>query len=105
MHVPTTLACSHIVRLAVDLGLQEVTFEGDSLIVICKACSPLYDVLAIRAYIQDVKAMASSFHRCLFSHISHEGNTIAHLLGTTGLRSGGCSFLRCNTPNPNLSPE
>ncbi|MBA0828372.1 hypothetical protein Goarm_013049, partial [Gossypium armourianum] len=100
----TSMLFCTVIVIRDNLG-REVTFEGDSLIVICKACSPLYDVLAIKAYIQDVKAMASSFHRCLFSHISHEGNTIAHLLGMTGLRSGGCSFLRCNTPNPNLLPE
>ncbi|MBA0576335.1 hypothetical protein Golob_027372 [Gossypium lobatum] len=61
-----TLACSHVVRLAVDLSLQEVTFEGDSLIVICKACSPLYDVSAIRTYVKDVKVMVLPFTAVCF---------------------------------------
>ncbi|MBA0633798.1 hypothetical protein Godav_024383, partial [Gossypium davidsonii] len=75
-HVPMAFAtealtCSHVVRLAVDLSLQKVTFEGDSLSVIRKAC----------------------FHHCLFAHIPREGNTIVHLLATTRLCSGGSSFL------------
>ncbi|MBA0742241.1 hypothetical protein Gogos_015318 [Gossypium gossypioides] len=103
-HVPMAfateaLACSHVVRLAVDLGLHKVTFEGDSLSVIRKACSPLHNVSAIEAYIWDVKAMVSSFHHCLFAHIPREGNTIAHLLATTRLRSGGSSFLSGVVPS------
>ncbi|KAK5839496.1 hypothetical protein PVK06_008292 [Gossypium arboreum] len=60
------LACSHAVRLVVDLGLQEVTFEGDSLTISFKACSPLYDVSAIGAYIQDVKGDANGV--CFFGY-------------------------------------
>ncbi|MBA0664730.1 hypothetical protein Goklo_004691 [Gossypium klotzschianum] len=41
------LACSHVVRLAVDLSLHKVTFEGDSLNVIRKACFPLHNVSAV----------------------------------------------------------
>ncbi|KAK5785681.1 hypothetical protein PVK06_040287 [Gossypium arboreum] len=37
--------------------------------------------------------MAYSFNHCLFAHIPRKGNTIAHLLATTRLRSGGSSFL------------
>ncbi|PPE00651.1 hypothetical protein GOBAR_DD02314 [Gossypium barbadense] len=40
-HVPMTfaaeaLACFHVVRLVLDIGLQEVTIEGDSLTMIRK---------------------------------------------------------------------
>ncbi|MBA0669783.1 hypothetical protein Goklo_024570 [Gossypium klotzschianum] len=79
------LACSHVVRLAADLGQHKVTFEGDSLSVIRKACSPLHNILAIEAYIWDVKAIVSSFHHFLFAHIPLEGNTLAHLLATMRL--------------------
>ncbi|MFQ6634711.1 hypothetical protein Gotur_012210, partial [Gossypium turneri] len=103
-HVPMAFAtealtCSHVVRLAADLSLHKVTFEGDSLSVIRKACSPLHNVSAIKAYIWDVKAMVSSFHHCLFAHIPREGNTIVHLLATTRLCNGGSSFLSGVVPS------
>ncbi|KAH1082985.1 hypothetical protein J1N35_022746 [Gossypium stocksii] len=103
-HVPMAfsleaLVCFHVVRLAVDLSLCKVTFEGDSLSVIRNAYSLLHDVLAIKAYIWDVKAIASSFHHCLFTHIPREGNTIAYLLATTRLHSGGSSFLSSVVPS------
>ncbi|KAK5846011.1 hypothetical protein PVK06_002277 [Gossypium arboreum] len=55
-HVPTNfaaeaLACFHTVCLVLDIGLQEVTIEGDSLSMIQKVCSPLQDVSNIGAYI------------------------------------------------------
>ncbi|MBA0878864.1 hypothetical protein Goshw_026153 [Gossypium schwendimanii] len=101
-HVPSAftaeaLACLHAVRLAVDLDLQEVIFEGDSLTVIRKACSPLHDISTIRAYIQVVKAM--TFRRCLFVHIPRKSNSFAHLLATTGLCGGVCSSLGRVIPN------
>ncbi|MFQ6646137.1 hypothetical protein Gotur_019002 [Gossypium turneri] len=79
------LACSHVIRLAADLGQHKVTFEGDSLSVIRKAYSSLHNVLAIEAYIWVVKAIVSSFYHCLFAHIPLEGNTLAHLLATMRL--------------------
>ncbi|KAH1121848.1 hypothetical protein J1N35_005008 [Gossypium stocksii] len=72
---------------------EEVTIEGDPLTVIRKVRSPLHDASSIEAYIQDVKAMAPLFHRCFFAHASRDGNTVAYLLATTGLRCGGCSYL------------
>ncbi|MBA0729133.1 hypothetical protein Golax_025738 [Gossypium laxum] len=101
-HVPSAftaeaLACLYAVRLAVDLDLQEVIFEGDSLTVIRKACSPLHDISTIRAYIQVVKAM--TFRRCLFVHIPRKGNSFAHLLATTGMCGGVCSSLGRVIPN------
>ncbi|MBA0583755.1 hypothetical protein Gorai_014599, partial [Gossypium raimondii] len=101
-HVPSAftaeaLACLHAVRLAVDLNLQEVIFEGDSLTVIQKACSPLHDISTIRAYIQVVKAM--TFRRCLFVYIPRKGNSFVHLLATTGLCGEVCSSLSRVIPN------
>nr|KJB13751.1 hypothetical protein B456_002G092800 [Gossypium raimondii] len=74
-------------------------FEGDSLSVIRKVNSFSPDFSAIGAYIRDVQVLVASFHSCCFPYVLCTGNTVAHLLATIGLHTGGTSFMRNGVPS------
>ncbi|MBA0826274.1 hypothetical protein Goarm_011141, partial [Gossypium armourianum] len=98
-HIPSTfaaevLACYHVVQLGLNLGLQEVIFEGNSLIVIRKLYSLHHGESIIGPYIRDVKGLVEQFRLYRFLHVSCKGNTVAHLLDSKGLHGEGCAFQR-----------
>lgn len=60
------LACLIAVRLAVDLRLQCVIIEGDSLFVIRKLSDTQRDSLGIGPFIWDIKTLAALIPLCHF---------------------------------------
>ncbi|PPS05385.1 hypothetical protein GOBAR_AA15278 [Gossypium barbadense] len=92
--VAKALACYHVVQLGLNLGLQEVIFEGNSFIVIHKLYSPHRDESVIGPYIRNVNGLVGQFRLYQFFHISHKGNTLARLLDSKGLHDKGCAFKR-----------
>ncbi|MBA0632158.1 hypothetical protein Godav_000953 [Gossypium davidsonii] len=61
MHIPTVfameaLACLQAIRSGLDLGLQEVIFEGDALTVVKKILNNSRNRSTISAYIEDAKS-------------------------------------------------
>ncbi|KAK5811772.1 hypothetical protein PVK06_027141 [Gossypium arboreum] len=92
--VAKALACYHVVQLGLNLGLQEVIFEGNSFIVIRKLYSPHRDESVIGPYIRNVNGLVGQFRLYQFFHISHKGNTLARLLDSKGLHDKGCAFKR-----------
>ncbi|MBA0699160.1 hypothetical protein Goari_000818, partial [Gossypium aridum] len=60
-HIPTVfateaLACLQAIRSGLDIGLQEVIFEGDALTVVKKLLNNSRNRSTIRAYIEDAKS-------------------------------------------------
>ena len=67
-------------QFALDLGLRDVSFEGDSLKIISalqhhSPCNTQYGHL-----ITDTKTIAQDFISCHFVHVKREGNRVAHSL-------------------------
>ncbi|KAL6995976.1 hypothetical protein U1Q18_006114 [Sarracenia purpurea var. burkii] len=68
------------VRLARDIGIQHVHFEGDSLNVIKAINSKDVDRSHIGGIIEATKAELALFTKSMCSHIRMQGNSIAHEL-------------------------
>ena len=74
------LAALKAVTLACDLGFRKAILEGDSLSLI-KALKSTEDSLSpIGLLVDDVKRVASSFERLVYSHVKRNGNRVAHSL-------------------------
>ena len=65
---------------AKDIGIHDVIFEGDSLIVY----NSLYDtsppLSSIASVVQGMQEMSKEFRHLEFSHVRRQGNRPAHLL-------------------------
>ena len=80
------LAALKAVTLACDLGFRKAILEGDSLSLI-KALKSTEDSLSpIGLLVDDVKWVASSFERLVYSHVKRNGNRVAHSLAKNALR-------------------
>lgn len=79
--VAEALALREALFLAVNLGLQVVTFEGDNLDLI-KACRKEVSRRDIINILQDIWDMKGNFTRCGFTWVSRQGNMAAHLVAT-----------------------
>ena len=80
------LAALKAVTLACDLGFRKAILEGDSLNLI-KALKSTEDSLSpIGLLVDDVKWVASSFERLMYSHVKRNGNRVAHSLAKNALR-------------------
>ena len=68
------------VNLALDLGLQEVDIEGDSLKIITalQQASPCYT--SYGHLIQDTNTLAQNLISYQFMHVKRDGNSVAHSL-------------------------
>ena len=80
------LAALKAVTLACDLGFRKAILEGDSLGLI-KALKSTEDSLSpIGLLVDDVKRVASSFERLVYSHVKRNGNRVTHSLAKNALR-------------------
>ena len=80
------LAALKAVTLACDLGFRKAILEGDSLSLI-KALKSTEDSLSpIGLLVDDVKWVASSFERLVYSHVKRNGNRVTHSLAKNALR-------------------
>ena len=87
------IACHKAVQFAKELGLQKVTFEGDSSVVIDAlsqgpGCLSLYGNV-----IDDILVLAADFQFCEFSHVKRVCNVVADNLAKKakdllGVRAG-----------------
>ena len=72
------LAALKVVSLASDLGFRNVILEGDSLSLI-KALKSVEDSLSPTGLlVDDMKRVASSFERLMYSHVKRNGNRVTH---------------------------
>ena len=79
------LVALKVVTLARDLGFQKAILEGDSLSLI-KALKSTNDSLSpIHLLVDDVKWVASSFERLVYSYVKRNNNRVAHSLAKNAL--------------------
>ena len=75
------LACRRAISFALEIGLQEVMFEGDSDIVIIRSLNSESPCMAPFGHvIEDSRSIASSLRYHSFSHVKRSGNCVADKL-------------------------
>ena len=80
------LAALKAVTFARELGFQRATLEGDSLGQIKALKSTECSLSPIGLLVDDVKRVANSFERLLYSHVKRNDNRVAHSLAKNALR-------------------
>jgi ribonuclease HI len=74
------LAARRAVQFAIDLGLREAEFEGDSTTITEALISGSYNQAVFGPIIEDARSLKRMMHNHLFSHVKHSGNVVAHTL-------------------------
>jgi ribonuclease HI len=74
------LAARRAVQFAIELGLREAEFEGDSTTITEALISGSYNQAVFGAIIEDTRSLARIMHSHFFSHVKHSGNVVAHTL-------------------------
>ncbi|MBA0673074.1 hypothetical protein Goklo_029718 [Gossypium klotzschianum] len=92
------LSCVQETEFGIDLVLERVMIEGDSLTVIKKLQSTNEDNSEIRAYTFSAKILSSGFKACLFKHATRQANKGAHVLAQEGLQSEEVTYLQNRLP-------
>ena len=72
------LACRRLLQFATEIGLKDVVFEGNSIVVIQAITEGLG--FAYGNIIEDILYQASVFHFSNFSHFKHNCNIVADAL-------------------------
>ncbi|GMI88064.1 hypothetical protein like AT3G09510 [Hibiscus trionum] len=67
-------------RLALDLGFEQLEVEGDSRSIISKLASGSLDSSEVAALISEANGLSLNFRRCDFSFVHRSGNSVAHAL-------------------------
>nr|POE73462.1 hypothetical protein CFP56_08765 [Quercus suber] len=71
------LACQWVVQFAMEIGLTEVIFEGDSVMVIQAISQGTSDFSAYGHIIEDIRSQAAAFQFSVFCHASRNCNIVA----------------------------
>ena len=72
------LACRRVLQFATEIGLKDVVFEGNSIVVIQAITEGLG--FAYGNIIEDILYQASVFHFSNFSHFKHNCNIVTDAL-------------------------
>ncbi|KAG8488925.1 hypothetical protein CXB51_016879 [Gossypium anomalum] len=75
-------------QLGLDLGLQNVEIEGDSLTVIKKLQKKTDDKSEIHALVRDRLCLQGGFRICQFKYGFRDINKVAHMLAKKGFKKG-----------------
>lgn len=68
------MACSHAVRLGVEMGIKELEMEGNALTVIKKCKSHGEDKSKIGAFVRDIHHNKCLFRKFYFQHAHRKAN-------------------------------
>ena len=79
------LAALKAVTFACELGFWRAILEGDSLGLIKALKSTECSLSPTGLLVDDVKRVANSFERLLYSHVKRNGNIVAHSLAKNAL--------------------
>ena len=74
------VACKKAISFALNLGLDNVVFEGDSETVIKALNSDVMCLTSFGHLVDDAKALILNFANSSFSHVNRTGNTVANKL-------------------------
>ena len=80
------MACRTAVRFALERGLEEVVFEGDSetITTAINSTSPCFSFFG--HILDDVKVLALNFVSATFVHVKRQGNVVADKLAKASKR-------------------
>ena len=74
------LAARRAVQFAIELGLSEAEFEGDSSTITKALISGSYSQAVFGSIIEDTRSLARQMQSHMFSHVKCSGNVVAHTL-------------------------
>ena len=74
------LACRKAISFSIELGLQDVVFEGDSKIIYKHLVLNSTCMTAFGHIIEDSRRLATRLRSVSFSHVRRKGNTVADKL-------------------------
>ena len=74
------LACRKAISFSIELGLQDLVFEGDSEIIYKHLVSDSTCMTAFGHIIEDSRRLATRLRSVSFSHVRRKGNTVADKL-------------------------
>ena len=86
IHLPPTvaaleaLACRRSILFAIELGLQEVVFEGDSEVIFKLLTAEQPCMSAFGHIIEDSRSLAARLRLATFTHTKRQGNNVADKL-------------------------
>ena len=86
IHLPPTvatleaLACRRSIVFAIELGLQDVVFEGDSEVIFKLLTAKQPCMSAFGHIIEESRSLASTFRSATFTHTKRQGNNVADKL-------------------------
>lgn len=73
-------ACKHAVRFAIEIGINEGEFEGDSSTIVQALNTIDHSNAAFGNIITDVVFLSSKLSQVHFQHVKRQGNSVAHCL-------------------------
>lgn len=82
------LACTEAIKIGLDLGLNRVLMEDDSLTVIKKCQNKNKDKSEIGPFIQNIQALSQLYALIKFQYTKRIGNNLADKIEKESLRRG-----------------
>ena len=74
------LACQRAISFAIEIGLQDVVFEGDSRTIYSHLTSDVPCMTPFGHLIDDSRILASTLRNASFTHVKRDGNVVADKL-------------------------
>ena len=74
------LATRRALKLALEIGFQQITLEGDSQILILALVNNTHSLSSFGHILKDIQFLASCFSKINYSHVRRHCNTVAYSL-------------------------
>ena len=74
------LAAKRAIQFALEIGLTEGEFEGDSETIVKALKDARLSLAPFRLIVEDARVLSSNLEKVQFHHIKRQGNSIAHAL-------------------------
>ncbi|KAK9989549.1 hypothetical protein SO802_029788 [Lithocarpus litseifolius] len=92
------MAARKAVELALEIGISNVIFEGDSDIIYRELISTDPSLALHGHVIQDIRCLVSSFVSFSFTHVRRQGNNVAHALARWAINSSNSTVWMEDVP-------
>lgn len=71
------MSCRRAMHFALEIGIRDVVFEGDSEVIFKHLTSDSDCLAAFGNLVDDSRRAAANFISCSFSHVKRKGNAVA----------------------------
>ncbi|KAA3457895.1 reverse transcriptase [Gossypium australe] len=92
------IACRRATQIALDMGREHISIEGDSLTIIKKCNQTDLDKSQIGAFIYDIQQLKNRGSSLKFMYTPRSSNKLAHLLATEALKRNERLYLLNSVP-------